>query len=120
MDTLLLDRTAWDLVLDANGNIAMASDPYSLAQDVASAIKLFLGELYYDKTQGIPYFDEVLGYLPPVSVFTQLIENQAMTVPQVISANCVINSFNANAITGQITFTNSLGVTTTINFEGGA
>ncbi|AJJ19826.1 hypothetical protein [Yersinia intermedia] len=54
-NTLLLDRTAWDLVLDANGDIAMASLPYSIAQDVASAIKTFIGECWYDTSQGVPY-----------------------------------------------------------------
>lgn len=120
MTTLLLDRTAWDLVLDANANIALAGEPYSLAQDVASAVKLFLGELYYDTSQGIPYWTEVLGYLPPVSLLTQLIETQALTVPLVVAASCTITSFNANVVGGQITFTDEDGETTTINFTGGA
>ena len=55
MDTLLLDVAAWDLVQDALGNIAVATEPYSLAQDAASAIKTFLGECYLDTTYGIAY-----------------------------------------------------------------
>jgi hypothetical protein len=35
-------------VLDAEGNIAVASEPYSLAQDAASAIKTFAGEVFWD------------------------------------------------------------------------
>jgi len=70
LNTLLLDQTAWDLVIDSNGNIAMASPPYSLAQDVASAIKLFQGELWYDTSKGIPYFNEILGHMPPLSLLT--------------------------------------------------
>lgn len=31
--TLLLDTLAWDLAVDAAGNIAVATEPYSLAQD---------------------------------------------------------------------------------------
>ena len=54
-DTLLLDLTNWDLVLDVNGNIAIARPPYALAQDAASAVKTFQGECYYDTTLGIPY-----------------------------------------------------------------
>ena len=46
MNTLYLDPQSWDLVLDAAGNIAMAKDPYAKAQDVASACRLFSGELY--------------------------------------------------------------------------
>jgi hypothetical protein len=66
MDTLALDRTTWDLFLDARGDIAVASNPYSLAQDAASAIRLFSGELYYDTTQGVPYFGQILGQMPPL------------------------------------------------------
>lgn len=115
-NTLLLDQTAWDLVLDANGNIAMASPPYALAQDVASAVRTFLGEVYYDTTQGIPYPSEILGQLPPASLLTQLISNQALTVPGVVSAQTTITSFNAGAVTGQILFTDESGETTVVNF----
>jgi hypothetical protein len=112
LNTLLLDTDAWDLVLDASGNIAMASPPYSLAQDVASAVRTFLGEVWYDRTQGIPYFGEVLGKLPPAALLTQLITNQALTVPGVVSAQTVISSFNARAVSGQIQFTDESGGTT--------
>jgi hypothetical protein len=109
--TLLLDQDEWDLVLDASGNIAMASPPYALAQDVASAVRTFLREVYYDTTQGIPYFDDVLGKLPPAALLTQLITNQAITVPGVVSAQTVISSFNTRAVTGQISFTDESGGT---------
>ena len=56
MKTLLLDQTTWDLTLDANNNIALAAEPYAFAQDAASAIRLFQGELWYDTTRGVPYF----------------------------------------------------------------
>ena len=65
MKTLLLDRTQWDLVQDANGNIALATEPYARAQDVASACRLFRGELWYDTAAGIPYFEDILGKSPP-------------------------------------------------------
>ncbi len=115
-DTVLLDQTVWDLVLDANGNIAVASPPYSLAQDVATAIRTFLGELYYDTTQGMPYFQNVLGQLPPASLLTQLISNQALTVPGVVTAQTFITSFTAGSVQGQLLFTDESGQTTVVNF----
>ena len=66
MKTLLLDVESWDVILDAASNIAIASEPYAVAQDVASAIKLFAGELWYDTTKGVPYFASILGKSPPV------------------------------------------------------
>lgn len=115
-NTALLDQSAWDLVLDSSGNIALASPPYALAQDVASAIRLFLSELWYDTTKGIPYFDDVLGQLPPSGLLIQLIENAALTVPGVVSAQCVIQSFDQRKVSGQVQFTDESGVTTVANF----
>jgi hypothetical protein len=115
-NTLLLDQTQWDLVLDTSGNIAMASPPYALAQDVASAVRTFLGEVYYDTTLGIPYFEDVLGKLPPASLLTQLMSNEALTVPGTVTATTVINSFNNGGVSGQVIFTDESGETTSVNF----
>ena len=115
-NTLLLDRSAWDLVLDSAGNIALAEPPYALAQDVASAVKLFLGELWYDTTKGVPYFEEVLGHLPPPSVLMGLIEKAALTVPGVVSAQCIIQAFGAREVSGQIQFIDETGAANAVTF----
>jgi hypothetical protein len=114
LNTLLLDTALWDLCLDASGNIAMASPPYALAQDVASAIKTFLGEVWYDDSQGIPYLTQILGQTPPVSLFQEYMVNAALTVPGVVSATCVISAFDNRTVTGQVTFTDSSGQTGTV------
>jgi hypothetical protein len=116
MDTLLLDTLEWDLVLDSAGNIAKAAPPYALAQDVASAVRLFKGELFYNTPAGIPYFSEILGQLPPISLTTGWIERQAMTVPGVFNAQCTIASFANRTITGQVQFTDAAGVANAITF----
>lgn len=115
-NTLLLDTQAWDLVLDASGNIAVASPPYSLAQDVASAARTFLGEVYYDTTQGLAYLQQILGQLPPASLLTQGINKQVLTVPGVVTAECVLTSFDDRGVTGQIAFIDESGATTVVNF----
>ena len=105
MKTLLLDRTAWDLVLDTDGNIAVASDPYSIAQDICSYVRTFLGEVWYDTTKGVPYFSEVLGRPLDVNFIESLIANAAAEVPQVLTAQCTITSFEGRALSGQVQFT---------------
>lgn len=115
-NTLLLDQTEWDLVLDSAGNIAMASPPYALAQDVASAVRLFLGELWFNIDKGIPYFEEVLGQLPPASLLQGLIENAALTVPGVVSAQCIISSFEGREVSGQIQFIDEVGAENGVTF----
>jgi hypothetical protein len=116
MNTLLLDTDLWDLCKDANGNIAMATGPYALAQDVASAIKTFLGEVWYDTTLGIPYLSQILGKTPPITLFQQYMVDAALTVPGVVKATCVISSFEGRTVTGQVQFTDSTGTTQTVSF----
>lgn len=115
MDTLLLDTVAWDLVVDASGNIAVASDPYSQAQDAASAIKLFQGELWYDTVPGVPYWLEILGKSPPVALLKAKFVSAAKTVPGVASARCFISSIAGRAVVGQVQITTSSGETSSVS-----
>jgi hypothetical protein len=115
-DTLLLDQAEWDLVLNAQGNIAMASDPYSLVQDVSSAIRLFIGELWYDTTQGIPYFENILGHRPSLQYVRIQIVKAALTVPTIVSAKCTITAFENRDIQGYVQITDAAGTVQTVTF----
>ena len=117
MNTLLLDISAGDLVLDSNGNIALAQPPYATAQDVASAIRLFLGELWYDTTQGVPYWQQLLGENPTNSQVASAFNAAALTVPDVVSASAVITSFAQGAVNGQVQFSMSDGTISTVNLS---
>ena len=118
-NTLLLDLTAWDLVIDASGNIAMASAPYAIAQDVATQLSTFLGECWYDTTQGVPYWQQVLGKRPPASLLASLLEAQALKVPDVATATATIGTVSVTrGLTGQMTVTDTDGATSTIAFSG--
>jgi hypothetical protein len=116
LNTLLLDNVAWDLVLDSNGNIALASPPYAVAQDVASACRLFLGELWYDTTQGVPYWQQFLGQNPTSSQVASALNSAALTVPGVVTANTVITSIAGREVSGQVQFETTDGQSTTVNF----
>lgn len=112
MDTLLLSRDLWDLVLDSSNNIAVASPPYAVAQDVASAVRTFLGEVYYNTALGIPYFEDILGFRPPMSLIKKYVVQAALTVPGVTQAKCVIASFtDKRVLTGLIEVTDAFGTT---------
>jgi hypothetical protein len=117
MQTLLLDQSSWDLLLDADGNVAVASDPYSIAQDAASAIRLIQGELWYDTTQGIPYFDAILGYRPPTSLIKAKFAAAALTVPGVVSAQVFVTGISGRRISGQVQVTTSTGQTVAASFS---
>lgn len=55
MKTLGLRNDTWDLYVDRYGNIATKESNDQLAQDVASSILVWLGELPFNKTRGVPY-----------------------------------------------------------------
>lgn len=117
MDTWLLDQTTWDLCVDAFGNWALASAPYAIAQDAASAIRTFLGEVFYNSTLGIPYFTTILGELPPVGIFQAYMVSAVLTVPFVVANPapvCIITSFQQRNVTGTVSFTDSAGNTQTV------
>jgi hypothetical protein len=109
MQTLLLDTMRWDLCLDAFGNIAVASAPYALAQDVASAIRLFHGECYYNTTRGVRYFEDILGQTPPLPVVKAELVNAAMTVPLVTYAVAFIEVTTDRVVTGQVQCKSEVG-----------
>jgi hypothetical protein len=117
VNTLLLDVSLWDITLDASGNIAMAQAPYALAQDVASACRTVLGEVYYDTTQGVDYFGQIFGKTPPATVFQEMFVAAALTVPGVVSATCVISSYDSSTrlATGQVSFTDSSGASQSVS-----
>lgn len=116
MKTLLLDVVSWDLALDVFGNIAVASNPYALAQDAASAIRLFNGELWYGTTKGVPYWEQILGKSPPIALMRAKFIAAALTVPEVKSAKCYISSIENRVVTGQVQITSTTGQTAVSNF----
>ena len=118
--TILLDTATWDYTVDAAGNWALASEPYSYAQDVASAIRLFNGELYYDRSQGVRYKTKILGQSPPLTVFQELMVQAALTVPGVVSAECIVTSYDfaTRDLQGQVQFKDVNGNTGTVSLAG--
>ena len=84
--TMQLDTSTWDLMLDGSGNLAIADESYSVAQDVASACLVFSGECYYDNTLGIPWKSEVLGKRPSPGFIQQKMQEEALKLPIVDNA----------------------------------
>jgi hypothetical protein len=116
MKSLLLDPKTWDLVKDAAGNIAVADDPYALAQNAACAIKLFQAEQWYNTTIGVPYFQQIFAKAPNVPLMKAKFTAAAMTVPGVVKASVFITSITDRGVRGQVQVTGSNGTTTAAAF----
>src|SRR6185503_4066567 len=109
MNTLLLDPGTWDLTIDKSRNIAVTTGAYAMAQDAASEIKLFEGELWFDTTRGVPYWTQVLGLAPPLSLVRELFSQAAFLVPGVVTAQVFFTAFAKRKLSGQVQVTNSAG-----------
>jgi hypothetical protein len=117
VNTLLLDTALWDLVTDASGNIAVASDPYAIAQSVASACRVFVGDQWYDTTAGIPYFQDVLGQNPSINWLKAQLVAAANAVPGCNNAIVYLSGLTpTRALTGQVQFTDNSGTTQVVGF----
>lgn len=115
MRTLLLDQTLWDLTKDAYGNIAVAEEPYALAQDAASALRTFKGEVWYDIEIGVPYFQQILGRFPSLSYMKAQFVAAALTVPGTVAAVCYLSGLADRKLTGQVQLTDENGVLTPVS-----
>lgn len=114
--SLFLDPTTWDLTVDSAGNIAVCSDPYALAQNAATACRTFLGEVYYDTTIGVPYWTDILGHFPSLSLVKADLVAAAMTVPGVVSARVFITGVVNRQLQGQIQVTDTAGNVSAASF----
>jgi len=115
--SILLALNSWDATVDTKADIALASEPYSTAQDVATACRTFQGELWYDTTAGVPYFQLILGKLPPLQLVKSILVKTAKSVLGVLTANVFFTSFNKRTLSGQIQITNNDGTTATVAFS---
>ncbi len=117
MNTLLLHPTTWDFLIDANGNIAMASVPYSESQDVASAIRTWLGEVYYNQNLGINW-QSIIGQNPASSFVAAQLEAAALIVPGIVKAKTTTLLYDRSTrkITGTVEVIDTTGAALNVSF----
>lgn len=104
--TLFLLPSTWDLALDTSGNIATATSAYQRAQDIASACRVFLQDMYLNQQEGIPYLESILGRNRyPIGLYQSELYRRAISVDGVVSVNIKLNQLKDRELTGMIEFT---------------
>ncbi|AHK72189.1 MULTISPECIES: hypothetical protein [Gluconobacter] len=117
MKSLLLDRTTWDLSLDANRDLAVCTEPYSVLQDVATAVRTWLGECWYDTSLGLPFDSGIFDGSSSLPLLRAQAESAAMSVPGVAAAQCaLIGPREDRSIGGAIAITLTTGETQSVQF----
>ena len=115
MNTIALSES-WDLKLDGAGNMYPRTNGSAIAQDVASVVRLFLGELWFDTTKGIPYYEQVLGHEYGKALVEGLLNSAAKTVPGVVEAKTTIMQFTGRVVTGTIQVIDTVGESHRVHF----
>ena len=80
----------WDLTLDGQGFIGIASGGQAVAQDAASACLTFYGEAYYDSSLGIPWDTQVLGKPASLGYVSSKMKTEAKKLSVVDDAECTL------------------------------
>lgn len=114
--SLYLDPNTWDLTLDQAGGIAVTTDAYAIAQNVANAIRLFTNDAYYNQDRGIPHFALELKAHPKISVLRARIKEAAENVAGVKNAQVQDLTVIDRNLTGDILLTLDDGTTTNVEF----
>jgi len=117
MDSLNVDETNNDLFVDGQGNLALATGGAALALNAACAIRTFSGEVFYDSTQGLPYFQSILGKNPPLEyVRSQLAKAALNADSDIVASRVFFSSLTARNLSGQVQVTDSTGKIASSNF----
>lgn len=115
MNSLLLNTETWDLSIDGSKNIAVATEHYAITQNVATALRVVLGEQMFQGNIGIPYFN-ILGNNVPLSYLRNLMEKTALSINGVVSAKCIINFYENRQLKGNVLIIDNLGNESNVNF----
>lgn len=108
--TMQLNPQTWDLTTDGSGNLAIAQRPLAVAQDVASACRVFQGECYYDNALGIPWQEEILGRQVTTGFVAQRLQTEAQKLPVVNQALAAVWSDKSTRVLhGRIRVTDNDG-----------
>lgn len=115
MKTLFLLPDTWDLTKDTQGNIAIATDEYQQAQDIASSCRVFYGDDYYNKQDGIPYLESIMGKSNyPISLFQRHLHERSLLVEGVVSVDVKLSLNKDRLASGSIEFTNDKNLRGTV------
>ena len=124
---MMLQAATWDLTTAPSAvtpfnplfpyDIA-ALDNGSIAQDVASAIMTYQGEVYYDVTQGMPWLSGVMSQPYAPKLLQPLLVQAALQVPGVIQAQATMSSFSPTSrkVRGTVNVIDAIGQSFGITF----
>ena len=104
---------ARDLAFDfATGKFVLAGGDFTFTQDLAAIkqavqirLQTILGEVFWDQSAGIPWFDRVLTKSPNLRAVDALLRSAIEGVPGVLAVTSLVSNFNRSTRELSITWT---------------
>lgn len=114
--TLMLDDS-WDITLNNDGKIKVATGAYAIAQNGSNAVRLFQRDAYFDQQKGIPHFDVELGHsIAAVPILEARIRQALLQVEGISDALAVLEVEKERILGGNAYITLTGGETAKISF----
>ena len=99
----------WNPALDPSGNLTTVTATERVAQAVACYERVFKGELWYGKDEGVPYWMREMGTLPQNELVIARANARALEVPGAATAETTLNALTDRELTGDIRVTTENG-----------
>lgn len=112
---IALDPSSHDLLLTTDLSLVTGVD--AIKQHLKIRLWLFQGELFYDTSRGVPYYQDVLVKLPNLQIIESIFQDVILETPGVLSIDTMdlswdrslrllSVSFDASVIGGTVDYTN--------------
>ncbi len=104
MSNVKLDTTH-DLAIEANNLVILEDTVDLVVQKLRQRLKFFFGEWFLDRSEGIPYFQELLGKRPDPARIDAILKTEILDVPGVIELEEFETDFTGSSREASIRFT---------------
>lgn len=102
---LLLDENEHDLVIGEDGDLQFTNGTVDeVAQLICCRLRMFLGEWYLNRLEGVPYFEEVLKKNPNLAQVRALLLSVVVDTPNVEKVLQFDSTFDASTRSYSVRF----------------
>jgi hypothetical protein len=115
--TALTNASNNDIYVDANGNLAWATQQAAVKQACENVSRASLGEEVFSINNGIPFFQAVFVGVPNIPVFEAYLRAAILSVPGVIQIESLTTTLNGGTLSYSAVIQNQFGEAFTLAQE---
>lgn len=98
-----------DLFLSDDGNLAMAEDKTALANIIQNVMQTRRGELRYDRSAGVPYFETLLGVSPNVELWKYYAGQEVERIDGISRVRQLVTRFSEGIFSYEMVVESTIG-----------